>query len=231
MFTQFIVLNYNTETIKKMKFKVPIAFAGIILVGSLVFTFAIFSGWTTWFSEESPIEFLPDMDHQFKVIPQQQNNFFSDRRSMRDPVEGTVARGVSVYPYGQGDFETAETTIVPPDLARTEFVIARGQNQFNVFCSPCHNFDGKGNAPVTTRGKWEGIPDLTRELTVSLSDTRLYHIMSAGLNLMPSYADKISDVDRWAIVAYLRVLQGMDIVPGTKGTAQLSNNNKTSSLQ
>ena len=50
--------------------------------------------------------------------------------------------------------------------------------------------------------------DLTREQTAALSNARIFHVISAGQNLMPSYADKIAPVDRWAIIYYLRTLQG-----------------------
>jgi mono/diheme cytochrome c family protein len=63
---------------------------------------------------------------------------------------------------------------------------------------------------MVKRERWLGIPNLTRPETAALSDARIYHIISAGQNLMPSYADKISPTDRWAIVYYLRTLQGVE---------------------
>ena len=174
-----------------------------------VFVILVLSGRISWFSEQPPVEFLDNMDLNAKAIPQSANGFFSDRRSQRDPVEGTVARGLEVYQLGMGDIDAAETANVDPQLERTEFLLARGQNRFNVFCSPCHNYDAQGNNKITTgRGQWLGIPDLTRDQTAALSNARIFHIISAGQNLMPSYADKIAPVDRWAIIYYLRSLQG-----------------------
>lgn len=170
----------------------------------------VLSGRVTWFSEQPPMEFLPNMDHQFKAIPQSGNTFFSDRRSLRDPVEGTIAQGDQPYALGQGDVDLAETANVSPDLPKTEFVLARGQNQFNVFCAACHNYDAKSMSKLVQRGSWPGIPDLTREQSAALSNARIFHIISAGQNLMPSYADKISVTDRWTIVRYLRTLQGVE---------------------
>lgn len=180
----------------------------LIVVGAVaVLTILILSGRVTWFSEESPIEFNPNMDHNFKAIPQSGNTFFADRKSVRDPIEGTVARGVDVYQLKQGDIDTAEVVNVDPQLEQTEFLLARGQNRFNTYCSPCHNYNAKGESRVATRGQWAGIPDLTREQTRALSNARIFHIISAGQNLMPSYADKVAPIDRWAIVYYLRTLQ------------------------
>ena len=173
-----------------------------------VFVILVLSGRITWFSEQPPVEFLDNMDLNKKAIPQSANGFFADRRSQRDPVEGTVARGMEVYQLGMGDLEAAETQNVDPQLERTEFLLSRGQNRFNVYCSPCHNYDAQGASRVATRGNWAGIPDLTRPETSALSNARIFHIISAGQNLMPSYADKIAPVDRWAIIYYLRSLQG-----------------------
>jgi mono/diheme cytochrome c family protein len=181
---------------------IAIAFAGFVAM--------VLSGNITWFSTDRPLEFLNNMDHQFKAIPQSGNTFFADRASVRPAVAGTVARGQQVYPLGQGDIDKAETVNVNPGVPKTEFVLARGQNRFTVFCSPCHGYDGHSNPPMVQRQRWLGIPNLTRPETAALSNARIYHIISAGQNLMPSYADKISAVDRWAIVYYLRTLQGVE---------------------
>ncbi|NQW30076.1 MAG: cytochrome c [Ignavibacteria bacterium] len=177
---------------------------GLALVAGIV---SVLSSRTTWFSESPPIEVLPNLDLQFKDIPQSGNTFFADRKSLRDPVEGTVARGATTYLLGQGDIELAETNNVDPEIEKSAFVLSRGQNRFNVFCSPCHNYDAKGESIVAVRGEWAGIPNLTRPETSALSNSRIFHIISAGQNLMPSYADKISPIDRWTIIYYLRSLQ------------------------
>lgn len=181
-----------------------------LAVAFAVFVGLVLNGNITWFSTERPLEFLPNMDHQFKAIPQSANTFFADRASYRPAVEGTVARGQDVYTLGQGDIDKAETQNINPGVPKTEFVLARGQNRFNVFCAPCHNYDAQSNSKLVQRQRWAGIPNLTRPETAALSDARIFHIISAGQNLMPSYADKITPTDRWAIVHYLRTLQGVE---------------------
>lgn len=180
----------------------------LLLTGAIsIFVILVLAGRITWFSEQPPVEFLNNMDHNFKAITQSGNTYFADGASQRPPVEGTVARGVPVYALTMGETEAAETQNVDPEMEQSEFLMARGQNRYNVFCSPCHNYDAQGNSLVATRGEWAGIPDLTRSETAALSNARIFHIISAGQNLMPSYADKVAPVDRWAIVYYLRSLQ------------------------
>lgn len=186
--------------------RIPIFWLLIIGVISVV-AILVLAGRMPWFSEQTPAEYLPNMDNSFKAIPQSGNTFFADRKSVREPVEGTVARGEQPYVLQQGDIDSAEVLNVNTSLPKTPFVLARGQNRYNVFCSPCHNFDAKGTSRVTLRGKWDGIPSLIRPETQALSDARIFHIISAGQNLMPSYADKVSPTDRWAIIYYLRSLQ------------------------
>lgn len=190
--------------------KIPILV--LVVIGAFgIFTTLVLAGRITWFADEPPMEYLPNMDHQFKAIPQSGNSFYADGRSLRDPVEGTVARGAEVYLLGQGDIDSAEVHNVDPQLRQSTFLLSRGQNRFNVFCSACHNFDARSNSKLVQRGSWAGIPDLTREQTRALSNARIFHIISSGQNLMPSYADKIAPIDRWAVVYYLRTLQARTV--------------------
>lgn len=185
----------------------------------------LFTGQKTWFSTNPPVEIQPNLDHQFKAIPQSPNTFFADGKSLREPVEGTVARGTQVYTLSAGDIDAAETANVgPADLPKTEFVLARGQNRFNTFCAPCHNYDAKSQSKLVQRGAWAGIPDLTRPETQALSNARIFHVISAGQNLMPSYADKIDPIDRWAIIRYLRKLQGVEGIASNAPAATAATN-------
>lgn len=178
-----------------------------ILIGLAVFAFigAILNNNKTWFSNDPPIQMIPDMDNQFKAKPQQEQSFFADRAEQRTPVAGTVARDSDPYKLGVGDIVAAETENVNT-LEKSDFTLARGQNRFNTLCSPCHNVDGKGNGSVVKRG-FAPPPDMSRPETQALSDARLFHIISVGQNAMSSYADKLRPIDRWAVVHWIRELQ------------------------
>ncbi|MFN5377787.1 MAG: c-type cytochrome [Ignavibacteria bacterium] len=202
----------------------------IILVaaglGLAVLLVMVFTGQKTWFSTNPPIEIQPNLDHQFKAIPQSPNSFFADGKSLREPVEGAVPRNTQYYTLGPGDIDAAETANVEPaDLPKnSEFVLARGQNRFNTFCSPCHYFNGESEKSAVSLKGWAGIPNLTRPETAALSNARIFHIISAGQNLMPSYADKIDAIDRWAIIRYLRTLQGVEGIASNPTAAPAAQN-------
>lgn len=178
---------------------------GVIGIVFAVFWILLLSGNILWVSDKPPLQVIRDMDNQMMITPQEEYPFFRDRSSFRLPPANTVPRNVSVYTP-----ETIEEAIAkyPQNpLPATNFVLSRGKNRFEIFCMPCHGADGKGNGTVVQRG-YPNPPDLTRDVAIAYPDARIFHIISKGQNVMPSYADKLSEVDRWAVVHYIRVLQG-----------------------
>jgi mono/diheme cytochrome c family protein len=186
--------------------KITLAIVAAVLA---TFTIGVLSGKIWWFSEEPPLMVVPDMDDQFHLKPQGEARFFADNRAQRDPVEGSLPRVGRAYPFAMGDVDSAEKYFAAGNpLPRTDFVLARGQNRFNTYCSPCHNYTGTGDGLVQKRGFGnQETMNLTREQARAYSDAKIFHVISAGQNIMPPYADRISETDRWAIVHYVRELQ------------------------
>jgi mono/diheme cytochrome c family protein len=142
------------------------------------------------------------MSEQDKVIPQEKSDFFADGFGMREPVEGTVARGFVPYPY-MGIAEPKEYLVNP--VLPTKESIDLGKRKFLTFCSPCHGNYADGDSRL--RGQFPKPPSLHTERAISFPDGRIYHVITNGQNAMPSYADQISREERWSIVNYIRVLQ------------------------
>ena len=92
-------------------------------------------------------------------------------------------------------------------LPRDTMTLARGQVVFETYCSVCHGPQGQGNGPIVGPGKFPLGPDLRIPNTVGRSDGYIYAIVKAGRGLMPSYR-RIPPEDRWAVVHYVRQLQG-----------------------
>jgi mono/diheme cytochrome c family protein len=179
---------------------------GLLGAAFAVFWILVLSGQTTWFSEKPPLQIIPEMDDQFRVDPQEESRFFADRRSFRTPPEHTVPRNARAYPFAATDVAQAERVFTTPPFPPSDYVLAFGKNRYEAFCSPCHGLDGKGNGPVVQRGFVQP-PDLTRPQAQEYTDGRIFHIISAGQNIMPSYAGKLTEPERWAIVYYVRQLQ------------------------
>ena len=147
-----------------------------------------------------------DMQDQPKYIPLRPSTFFADGRSARPLVEGTVARG---HLDADAVFYTGKMGGKPVDafpMPITRAVLERGQQRFNIYCSPCHDRLGNGLGMVVRRG-YRRPPsyhiDRLRQAPVGY----FFDVITGGFGAMPDYAAQIAPSDRWAIVAYVRVLQ------------------------
>jgi mono/diheme cytochrome c family protein len=94
-----------------------------------------------------------------------------------------------------------------PLAANDTLALRSGQVMFERHCAVCHNLDAKGNGPIVGPGKFPMGPNLTLPVTVARSDGYIYAIIRAGRGLMPAYGPRMSHLERWATVNYLRQLQ------------------------
>lgn len=142
------------------------------------------------------------MMEQPKLNPQKPSALFADGFGMRTPVQGTVARGFLPYPYmGQ----TNPTEVLQNPFLPTKENLKLGEQKYLTFCSPCHGNLGDGDSRL--RGQFPNPPSLHSTRAREFSDGMIYHIITNGQNIMPSYASQITREERWAIVNYIRVLQ------------------------
>jgi mono/diheme cytochrome c family protein len=147
-----------------------------------------------------------DMHIQPYFRPLAKNDFFADGRSARNPVDGTVARGDlrdDTYLY-TGKIGGNLGDYMPFPV--TADVMARGQDRFNVYCTPCHGRVGDGNGFIPTRG-------LRRPPSYHIDRLRkvplgyFFDVMTNGFGVMQDYSAQVAPRDRWAIAAYIRALQ------------------------
>jgi len=143
------------------------------------------------------------MMNQAKITAQSPNEFFKDGNGMRPPVEGTVARGLMPYKY-QEQLQQPEKPLVNPVLPTKE-VLETGKKKFLTFCSPCHGNFAEGDSRLN--GQFPSPPTLHSKKVREWQDGNIYHVITNGQNIMPSYASQITREERWAIVNYIRVLQ------------------------
>ena len=147
-----------------------------------------------------------DMHDQPKYNPLRQSSFFGDDRSARPLVAGTVARGTlnDDALLHAGKVNGADATVFP--FAIDEKVMARGQERFNIFCSPCHGRAGMGDGMIVRRG-FRHPPTFHQDRLRTAPVGQLFDVITNGFGAMPDYATQIPPADRWAIVAYVRALQ------------------------
>ncbi len=148
-----------------------------------------------------------DMHDQPRYKPLRRSDFFADGRSSRPLVPGTVARGQlheDTYFYtGMTAPNQPGNTIPFPVTAE---VLRRGQERFNIYCSPCHSRVGDGNGMIVQRG-YRHPPSFHTDTLRSLPMGHYFDVMTNGFGAMPDYSQQVPPADRWAIAAYIRVLQ------------------------
>jgi hypothetical protein len=147
-----------------------------------------------------------DMQDQPKFVPQRGTDFYADGRSARPQVENTVARGQlheDTYFY-TGLIDGKEGDVMPFPV--TMEVLQRGQERYNVYCTPCHSRVGNGAGMIVQRGyRPAGNFHMARLMVAPLG--HFFTVMTNGYGAMPDYAAPLTPQDRWAIVAYIKALQ------------------------
>ncbi len=131
---------------------------------------------------------------------------FADNRASRVAPAGTVARG---WLRDDEALYTGKINGEPVDeypVAITAKDLARGQQRFNIYCTPCHGRLGDGNGMVVQRGLRQAASyhqDRLRQEKLGY----FYDVITNGFGAMQGYAEQIPVHDRWLIVAYVRTLQ------------------------
>lgn len=148
-----------------------------------------------------------DMHDQPKYKPLSVSSFFADGRSARPIPAGTVSRdqldetdSIHTGNAPNGDFLDA----IPAPV--TEALLHRGQERYDIFCSPCHDLLGTGHGMVAQRG-FKIPSDLSSDRVRNLPPGYIFQVITNGYQAMPDYEDQVPVEDRWAIVAYLRALE------------------------
>ena len=152
-----------------------------------------------------------DMHNQPKMIPQRGSDFFADHRSARPQVLNTVARGQldrNSYFY-TGVIEGAngyreEQNLMPFPV--TMDVLQRGQEKYNVYCTPCHSRVGNGLGEIVERG-YKPAGNLHDQARRAQPISHYFYVMTHGYGAMPDYSAQLNPEDRWAVAAYIRALQ------------------------
>ncbi len=146
------------------------------------------------------------MHNQPKFIPQRGTSFYADGRSARPQVENTVGRGQlreDSYFY-TGFVGGKEGDAMPFPVTMT--VLERGQERYNIYCTPCHSRVGNGAGMIVDRGYAQAGNFHTPRLQAAPLG-HFYNVIANGYGAMPDYSAQVTVADRWAIVAYIKALQ------------------------
>jgi mono/diheme cytochrome c family protein len=153
-----------------------------------------------------------DMHDQPKYRPFRGSEIFADGRSARPLVPGTVARGTLREDAALYTGKAGREFVTEIPVRVTAELLARGQSQYQVFCSPCHGRTGRGDGMIVQRGFKKPSSyhvDRLRQMPIGY----FYDVVTNGFGAMSDYAAQVPPTDRWAIAAYVRTLQYSQYAP------------------
>ena len=158
-----------------------------------------------------------DMHDAPRYDPYEKSAIFPKSASAQPLIAGTVARTGATDPSGGhgprlADDELLSTgkesgqlaSVFPFAITRAD--LDRGEDRFNVYCSPCHGKTGEGNGMVVQRGYRQAANfhiDRLRLMPVGY----FIDVMVNGFGVMPDYRMQLDAADRWRVAAYVRALQ------------------------
>jgi mono/diheme cytochrome c family protein len=156
---------------------------------------------------DPPIMIWWDMKRQAKFRTEGETGLFPDGRNTRPAPEDTVARG---YLFEQTSYNTGmdgAMYVGKSPVAVTPELLHQGKLRFTTYCTPCHDGIGDGHGIVPTRVPVWQPANLTEQRVVDMADGDIFNVITNGRRTMPAYKYQVVTADRWAIIAYVRVLQ------------------------
>ena len=161
-----------------------------------IFYFLAFFGLSSCSKHSQPnFTYMPDMNYSPAVKPQ--------KALMRIPVEGTIPRGYTPYHFtspeeaGLALKKPVAFNACGPDAWTNDV-----QYLLQLFVTDLREWGDGSVVPKMPRP-----PSLQSDKIRGWADGSIFHIITRGQNVMPSYASQITPEDRWAIIHYVRVLQ------------------------
>ena len=117
------------------------------------------------------------------------------------PPVGTIKRGFVPYeiPNTTAGYELAKATLKSP-LDSTAVDMVKAQELFEIYCAICHGNAGDGKGKLVKQEKFLGVPSYKDRV---ITEGSIFHVQTYGLNAMGSYANQLSQHERWLVAAYV----------------------------
>jgi hypothetical protein len=178
----------------------------ITIVASVVITSCSDKRSTGW-------EYAPNMYEHIAYDPDQKNSNFKDGKTAQVPPAGTIPVGFVKfdYPNTRDGYDKASLEVTCP-LPNNKQNFEDGAVLFSHFCSPCHGVQGQGDGLVVAHG-FPAPPSYSKGQSSrggamkDLTDGKIYHTITYGVNAMGSYASQLAPDERWKVVMYVHHLQ------------------------
>lgn len=158
-------------------------------------------------------QYAPNMYEHLSPEYDQPNHNFKNGMTAQVPPAGTVPLGFTRfdYPNTRAGYDQAGAEVKNP-LAPNQVNMDEAKLLFEHFCSPCHGENGQGDGLVVAHG-FPPPPSYSKGQSSrggamkDLTDGKIYHTITYGVNAMGSYASQLSPEERWKVVMYVHHLQ------------------------
>jgi cytochrome c553 len=178
----------------------------VTIAATLVFTSCKDKRSTGW-------QYAPNMYEHIAFEYDQKNPNFRDGKTSQLPPLGTTPIGFTRfnYPNTKDGYEQASLAVTNPLKVNNENY-KEGKLLYEHMCSPCHGPNGQANGEVVQHG-YPPPPSYSKGQSSrggamkDLTDGKIYHTITYGVNAMGSYASQLSPEERWKVVMYVHHLQ------------------------
>ena len=158
-------------------------------------------------------QYAPNMYEHIAYDPDQPNTNFQDGKTAQLPPAGTTPVGFVRFDYSNNKegYDKASVEAINTYIADKK-TLADGKILYEHFCSPCHGIQGQGDGLVVQHG-YPAPPSYSKGQSSrggamkDLTDGKIYHTITYGLNSMGSYASQLAPDERWKVVLYVHQLQ------------------------
>ncbi len=149
-------------------------------------------------------QYMPNMYEPVSYETYGEYEVFPGKQEAMLPAEGTIARGESAFDYtdSEADYQAAKASLKSP-LDSTQVDYDKAKGLYSIYCAICHGNKGDGNTSFSERdliipGGYD-----TKDITIG----SIYHTIYYGRNTMGSYANQLSEEERWQVAAYVEKLK------------------------
>ncbi len=183
-------------------------FAGVMLFSIMLVAVSCERG-----PQDPGLEYMPDMYRSPSYETYQPNALFADSSSARLPVAGTIPRDYTFfhYPPTTEGYIAAGNDLKNP-LEANEVNLKEGQRLYSNYCMHCHGESGNGDGSLIATGKFPPPPSYVTGVSSrggnmrDLTDGKIFHTITYGVNLMGSHASQVNPTERWKIIMYVHQL-------------------------
>ena len=166
---------------------------------------SVSAAFTSCFNKREPnYQYMPNMYQSVAYEPYAEASAFPSGKEGQIPAEGSIPRGFVPYelPDTNEGYEASKSNTSP--LADEAYDEARAGELYTIYCAICHGDKGDGQGNLVKREKFLGVPNYKER---DITEGSVYHVATYGKNMMGSYANQLSQEERWEVSRYVMQLR------------------------